>query len=252
MYVRFAQAALAVVLGVATLLAQGRFVAVIAHRGEHLRNPENTLAAFREAVRVGSDFIEVDVRTTVDGKLVLMHDATVDRTTNGKGEVAKMTFAAIRALQPPVPTFAEALAFARGKIGVYVDAKDISAADVVSYLVDHGVTNEVVIYSGRILQEVQKLEPRLKVMPEARSVAVSEQLVKDLQPKVFAFDAADFRPEVVAVVKKAGALLYVDRLGPADNPAAWQEAIDMGADGIQTDHPEALVKYLREHGYRRR
>lgn len=252
MYVRFAQVTVAVVLAVGILQAQGRFVAVIAHRGEHLRNPENTLAAFREALRVGADFIELDVRTTADGKLILMHDATVDRTTNGKGEVAKMTFGAIRALQPPVPTFAEALEFARGKIGVYVDAKAVSAADVVSHLGEHGMTNDVVIYAGRILREVQRLEPRLKVMPEARGVAVAEQLVRELHPRVFAFDAADFRPEVVAVVKKAGALVYVDRLGPADTPAAWQEAIDMGADGIQTDHPEELVKYLHEHGYRRR
>lgn len=252
MYVRFAQVAAVLVLALPTLSAQGRFVAVISHRGEHLRNPENTLAAFREAARVGADFIEVDVRTTADGKLILMHDATVDRTTNGKGEVAKMTFAAIRALQPPVPTFAEALDLARGKLGVYIDAKDVSAADVVKHVTDQSMTNDVVIYSGRILPEVRKLEPRLKVMPEARSVAVAEDLVNELQPKVFAFDAADFRPEVIAVVKKAGALVYVDRLGAADNPAAWQQAVDMGADAIQTDHPEELVKYLRKHGYRSR
>ena len=65
--------------------------AVISHRGEHLRHPENTMPAFIDAVRVGADYIEVDVRTTFDGKfdgkLVLMHDADVARTSNGKGEV---------------------------------------------------------------------------------------------------------------------------------------------------------------------
>ena len=67
--------------------------------------------------------------------------------------------------------------------------------------------------------------------------------------KVLAFDANDFKPDVIAVAKKAGALVYVDRLGAADHVETWQDAIDQGADGIQTDHPEELVKYLRVKGY---
>jgi glycerophosphoryl diester phosphodiesterase len=51
------------------------------------------------------------------------------------------------------------------------------------------------------------------------------------------------------MTKQAGARVYVDRLGKADNPEAWQAAIDQGADGIQTDNPAALLKYLRDHGY---
>ena len=75
-------------------------------------------------------------------------------------------------------------------------------------------------------------------------------LVDQLQPKVLAFDANDFKPDVITVAKEGNALIYVDRLGPADTAAIWQQAIDAGADGIQTDHPEALIKYLREKGYR--
>src|SRR5882757_8719835 len=68
------------------------------HRGEHLHHPENTMAAYRAAVEAGADFIETDVRTTSDGKLVIMHDGSVDRCTNGHGEVANMTFDEIRKL----------------------------------------------------------------------------------------------------------------------------------------------------------
>ena len=68
-------------LTVATAIAQQPGVAVISHRGEHLHHPENTLPAFRAALEAGADFIEVDVRTTSDGKLVVMHDGTVDRST---------------------------------------------------------------------------------------------------------------------------------------------------------------------------
>ncbi len=222
-------------------------VKVISHRGEHLRHPENTLPAFEEAVRVGADYIEVDVRTTADGKLVLMHDSKVDRTTNGHGEVSKMTFEEIRKLQAggaAIPTFDEALDYARGKIGVYVDAKAITAKDLVDRLRKGG---DFVIYADpRLAKEVQALDPALKVMPEARSAEHAQQLIDELHPKVLAFDAKDFTPDVIAVAKKASVEIFVDRLGPFDNPTSWQSAIDQGAAGIQTDHPEELVKYLRK------
>jgi len=244
------------------LQAQSKSIVVISHRGEHLHHPENTMPAFEEAVRVGADYIEVDVRTTSDGKLVLMHDGQADRTTSGKGDIAKMTFDEVRALDAGVkkgaefagtrvPTFDEVLDYARGKINVYVDVKQVTAKDLVDHIVSHGMADNVVIYSGRISKDIQDLDPRLKIMPEAGNAEFAQKLVDGLHLKVLAFGASDFKPDVIDVAKKAKALIYVDRLGPADNPAIWQEAIDMGADGIQTDRPEELVKYLREKGYRK-
>jgi glycerophosphoryl diester phosphodiesterase len=212
-------------------------------------------------VRVGADYIEVDVRTTSDGKLVLMHDGSVNRTTDGQGDVAKMTFDQIRALDAgskmspefrgaKVPTFDEVLDYARGKINIYVDVKQVAADVLVDHIHAHGMTNNVVIYSGWISKAVQDLDPNLKVMPEASNPAFAQTLVDALHPHVLAFDAKDFTPETIAVAKKGHALIYVDRLGPADTASVWQDAIDAGADGIQTDHPEELVHYLQEKGYR--
>src|SRR5215831_11244525 len=158
------------ILFVTAICAQPKRVVVISHRGEHLHHPENTLPAFQEAIRVGADFFELDVRTTSDGKLVLMHDGTVDRTTNGHGEIAKMTFEEVRALDAGVkmgpefagtrvPTFDEALDLARGKIGIYVDVKNAPAKDLVEHIHSHGMTDHVVIYSGRISKEIQDLDP---------------------------------------------------------------------------------------------
>jgi glycerophosphoryl diester phosphodiesterase len=244
-----------------SLDAQTKKIVAIAHRGEHLHHPENTMPAFAEAVRVGADYIEVDVRTTSDGKLVLMHDASVARTTDGQGDVARMTFGEIRALDAgikmgpefkgtQVPTFDEVLDYARGKINIYVDVKQVAAKDLVEHIHDHGMTDHVVIYSGRISKAIEDLDSSLKVMPEAGNPQFARTLVDQLHPKVLAFDANDFKPETIAVAKEAKALIYVDRLGPADNAESWQQAIDAGADGIQSDHPEELVRYLRERGYR--
>ncbi len=71
---------------------------IFAHRGSKGTHPENTLASFKEAVRVGSDGIELDVHLTKDGQLVVIHDETVDRTTNGTGEIRNLTLAEIKAM----------------------------------------------------------------------------------------------------------------------------------------------------------
>ncbi len=91
-----------------------------AHRGDVMAAPENTVPAFVSAVKKGAAMIEFDVQKTKDGHLVIMHDPTVDRTTNGTGKVAELTFDEVRALDAgswfgpefagtPVPTFEEAL-----------------------------------------------------------------------------------------------------------------------------------------------
>src|SRR5580698_2208089 len=197
--------------------AQTRRVVAISHRGEHLERPENTISAFKEAIRVGADFIEVDVQTTADGKLVLSHDATVDRCTNGKGRVSEMTFEQLEALDAgikkapeyagtKIPTFDQALDLARGKIGIYVDVKNATAQDLVTHIDGHGMTDHVVIYCRATLcKQLEDLNPKLKVMPESNSVEHAHTLVDMLHPKVIAFDAGDWKPEVIAVAKQANA-----------------------------------------------
>jgi glycerophosphoryl diester phosphodiesterase len=144
------------------------------------------------------------------------------------------------------PSFEEALALARGKIGVYVDSKDIAPADLAGALTRAGMLRSVVIYGGAgFLKKVQALEPSLKVMPEAYGAATLEKLIADLHLRVAAFDAGDFKDDAIAAAKRAGVEIYVDRLGAADNPASWQDAVDRGAAGIQTDRPAELVEYLR-------
>src|SRR5581483_701864 len=201
--------------------AQSRRVVAIAHRGEHLHHPENTIPAFAEAIRLGADYFELDVQTTADGKLVLSHDGTVDRCTNGHGRIADMSFEQVETLDAGIksgpefagtriPTFDEALDLARGRIGVYVDVKKASAPDLVSHIDNHGMTDRVVIYCHlKLASEIQALNPRLKVMPESGSVENARLLIEQLHPKVIAFGARDFTPEIIGIVKQANAQIYV-------------------------------------------
>ncbi|MBI3959122.1 MAG: glycerophosphodiester phosphodiesterase [Chloroflexi bacterium] len=100
----------------------------IAHRGDSAHAPENTLAAFRSAIAAGADWLEMDVQMSDDGHLVVIHDTTVDRTTNGSGRVADFTLAQLQALDAgdgeQIPTFAAVLELAQtAAIGVMPEAK---------------------------------------------------------------------------------------------------------------------------------
>lgn len=235
-----------------------------AHRGEHHRHPENSLPAIQAAIDAGMDYVELDIRTTSDGKLILMHDATVNRMTNGKGDVAEMTFDTIRALdlgvrfpgQFPglqVPTFEEALALAKkGGIGIYVHTKQAAPQELVDEIERHEMGGHVLFFADNesdphLLPELARLRPEWKLMPEAFNPTHVRELMETLRPKIIAFDNRDFDDATIAAARQANVGIFVDRL--ANNPEAWQNAIDRGATGIQTDYPDELAAFLRLHGY---
>jgi glycerophosphoryl diester phosphodiesterase len=218
--------------------------------------------SLKKGIDLGIDFVECDIRTTADNKLVIMHNDTVDGTTNGKGKIREMTLKQIRKLDvgikvgpqfagTKVPTFDEMLKMARGKIGIYADTKDASPEALLAALKKYNMLSHTVIYGYHLdfFEGVAKLNPDVWIMPEARNETNLGKLLQEFHLKVVAFSAGDFKEPMIGMVKQAGAKIYVDRLGTADNPEFWQAAIDAGADGIQTDRPAELLQYLRDHGY---
>ena len=132
-------------------------VLVVAHRGNWSIAPENSLAAIDSAIRMKVDIVEIDIRKTKDGQLVLMHDDTVDRTTNGTGKVKDKTLAEIKQLrlkdkdgrltEHTVPTLEEALLAAKGQIMVNLD-KAYSIFDDVYVILKKTDTADLVIMKG--------------------------------------------------------------------------------------------------------
>jgi len=224
---------------------------VIAHRGDHVHHAENSIAAIESAAAIGADYAELDVRTTKDGKLVLMHDKTVDRTTDGHGAVKDMTAEQIAHLTfkdygGSVPTFDQALSAAKGKIGIYLDWKDASPEALFQILKAHGMIKHVVVYGGPgQLHRLQQMAPGIRVMPEADSLPNLQANQRALNPKVVAFSEDDFKPEIVAQALSKKEEIFVDRLWAQDMPELWQDAIDRGVRGIQTNRPAELVEFLR-------
>lgn len=152
---------------------------LLAHRGNRVRCPENTLAAFRQALADGADALETDLHVTADGAFVCIHDATVDRTTNGHGPVAGLTLAELQSLSASygrpefqderVPTLAELAALLPADVALALELKSDRFLEppVAQRLVDElsvaGVRNRAVILSFSLarVQTVQTIAPDL-------------------------------------------------------------------------------------------
>jgi glycerophosphoryl diester phosphodiesterase len=243
-----------------------RAFVVIAHRGDHTNAPENTLAALKNAIQIGADYVEVDLRTTKDGHIVNLHDATVDRTTDGKGPVAEKTLEEVRALKvrdarwpdrkpERIPTFEDILRIARGRVLLYLDCKEIDPARVVALLRKFRMEQSVVVYDDPAgCAAWKKVAPHIPVMTspprEARSVSALEQFWRAYPVEILDGSALFYTPELVAAAKQWGTAVWPDIQNPGENSTQWNRALEMGVQGLQTDHPGALIAYLASIGRR--
>lgn len=228
-----------------------RQIKIIAHRGFHKEFPENTLSAIHAAIEKKLDFVEVDVRTTADGHLIVMHDQTIDRTTDGTGKVSELTLEQVqrgnvigrRTQFEKVPLFSEALNVMSDKIGVYVDVKDADSKIVLAELEKFDMLKQAVIYANDTqLAEFKRLNRDVKIMPEVDSEEDLKRVLISLQPPIVAMSWHGFSEELVEKIHQAGIPVFLDILGAGDNPAGVKQVIAAGVDGIQTDDPEMVLK----------
>ncbi len=242
-------------------------VFMIAHRGAKKFAPENTIPAYEKAIEMGMDYIEMDVQTTKDGHLVMSHDWTVERMTDGRGKIGEMTLEQIKDLDAGVkfssefkgtriPTFDEALKVCRKRVKVYLDLKGARVPSVIEALDRHRLIPDTVVYSWiGALMEIKRLRPDLAVMPGPdawlRLPGLAALIVKTLPAEVIDSNIVDWTKERVDEVHEAGGLVFVDTLGAKDNREGMIEGIQMGVDGIDTDHPDVLLDVLDELGLRK-
>ncbi len=244
-----------------TLPATRNKFVVVAHRGNHVNVPENTVAAIAETIRCGADYAELDLRTTKDGQLVLMHNATVDKMTDGKGNVADLTLAEIKQLQVRstdgkvyrVPTFAEALQACKGRLNIYLDFKAADVPETWKQLQAAGMEKQVIVYLNekeqyKAWRNTAPQVPLMASLPDA--ISTPEQLDNFLKKvRIAVFDNIT-TPEMMAVARKYNVAIWLDVQTPTEGPADWQAAMSKGIQGVQTDHPEALINYLNANHLR--
>ena len=148
---------------------------IIAHRGASGHAPENTMAAFQLAMEQGADGIELDVMLSKDGRLVVFHDHTVDRTTNGTGRVKDMTLAQLQSLDAgngeKIPTLEEVLKTYGGQLLINIDLRNYAtpfdglARGVAELLSSNGFSRSVIVsaFNPFNLMRIRRLCPEVKV-----------------------------------------------------------------------------------------
>jgi glycerophosphoryl diester phosphodiesterase len=215
---------------------------ILGHRGASGEAPENTLRAFALAAEQGADGVELDVQPSADGALVIMHDDTVDRTTNGRGRVADLTYAALAALDAgagePVPTLEEALTLARGRLFVDIEIKDPGVEPAVAALVDRlGMADEVAISSfyPASLAAMRATAPHLRRwLLSGEWSPVVLQVALDLG----AVGVAPHHRHIdAALVEAARARGLAVVAWTVNAPADIERLLALGLDALITDYP---------------
>lgn len=236
---------------------------IIAHRGASAYAPENTMEAFQIAIEMGADAIELDIHMSADGHIVVCHDETINRTSNGKGEIAKMTLEALRrhnylgrfvGKQFNIPTLAEVLELIRPtQLGINIELKGGMGTEGnmekrVLELVEEMSMGRRVLYSSfdhYCLSRIKSLLPTAKtgLLYSNRMyepwIYAGELRASALHPKFSTVKGA-------AYIKNAHEVGLKVNVWTVDSPKDMKKAIAFGVDGIITNVPNIARKVLEE------
>ena len=242
---------------------------IIAHRGDSAHVAENTLAAFAGALEVGADLVEFDVQLTRDGQVVVIHDATVNRTTDGHGRVRDMTLAEIRALSAGyssrfgsayrgerVPTIGEAFGLLKDRARVMVEIKPDAVTDdaeggvearTIAEVRKSGVEKDVALlsFSRRALLRCRKLAPEI----------VRGHLFQRAEPGEVLAGAREVASELVMPEKRMLSDELRDRAREAglklatwvvDDPEELRRLARFDLYGVASNRPGVMLDAIRE------
>ncbi|MBD3182197.1 hypothetical protein GF312_07890 [Candidatus Poribacteria bacterium] len=246
-----------------------RKLIVIAHRGNSGPAPANTIEAIQQAIELGADMAEIDVRSSRDGVPVMVHNSTLDETTDGEGPVSSFTLSELKKLDAgswkdkkyageSIPTFAEALAYAKGKIRFSVDIKDESIIPVIVREIQKADMVDEVVMCGCCEFQAKKVweaDDRLTVLMnmdreldelaehEDKSEFIKEYIIRTSRGKLSALNMhhGHVTPELI---KQAHLRALPVWAWTVDDPNDMKRLIEIGVDAIYTNWPERLLEIV--------
>ncbi|MCK9404766.1 MAG: hypothetical protein M0Q26_15335 [Chitinophagaceae bacterium] len=232
---------------------------VIAHRGAHIGIPENSLAAFQKAIDLDCDFVEIDTRATKDGRIVSVHNATIDQYVVGKtGKVKDFTLAELKQLDigektglewknTRIPAIEDILQLCRGQIGIYLDLKEPLVPELIQIINKYDMERNIIWYIPAshmdLIKELEKLCYKCLPMPDPGEEKNIKEVERQVQPRVIASDMRNLSESFVKTAHTNNAKVFVDE--EKGTKEEWEQIINWGTDGIQTDNPAALIEFLK-------
>ncbi len=229
---------------------------IIGHRGASGYKPENTLASFKKALEIGVDMIEFDVYALKTGELVVIHDETVDRTTDGTGHVVDFSFEQLRQLDAgngqKIPLLSEVLDLVDQKVPVNIELKGIGTARPVAtmiqyYIVEKGWREDLFLVSSLDLDELKVF---IKLMPHIRTGALYAgepvgflAFAKRWHTYSANFESVFITNKDVCRAHKKGLMVYTYTV---NDPGEVERMEAMHVDGIFSDYPDKVAEHV-EH-----
>jgi glycerophosphoryl diester phosphodiesterase len=247
-----------------------RDILAIAHRGDSAHAPENTLAAFRAALDAGADMVEFDVGLTRDLVPAILHDATLDRTTDGRGKLSAHTLDEIARLDAGawfgpdfagegIPALDAALDLLAGRIQINIEVKpevleqvgpEQAAALVLGPVRARGLLGSALFssFAPAVLDALRLTDPAARVgvlADRGYPLPAIVARLRELGAASYNPDERDLTPDLAAAVHAAGALLLPWAGKGRNTEAAMRRALELGADGFFADDP-ALLRRVAE------
>ena len=223
---------------------------MVCHRGANRLAPENTLAAAAAAFDLGAAYVELDVRTSLDGVLFVMHDRTVDRTTDGTGPIAAMTAAQIGRLDAgawfgddhvgeAVPTLHEMVDHARPRGGLYVEVKAADPAAVVAVIRDSAMLDACFFWSGdpAIRDHLHGLG--VPMMIRHQDYADPAAAIERHRPAIMEFPGAHVPPAMFDHCRRHG--VRVMAFCGGDDHEQFRQVVTNGVDLVNLDAPDTFA-----------
>jgi glycerophosphoryl diester phosphodiesterase len=236
---------------------------IASHRAAHAVYPENSLKAIEEAIRLGVDIIEIDVKVSSDGVPFLLHDETLNRTAvSARGPLETMTAEQLRKVRLKntddsesdqfIPTLEEALKVANGKVYVDLDLKTEKVELLVPIIKALEMEDQVFFFDSdwEVLDHVRSLMPEAQLMPRARSVTDIYKIEKRFAPAMVHIDPSFYTKKSIKAANKFEMKMWINSLGESDrklnaNPDSKlaDALVGPGARMVQTDVVDFWVEY---------
>jgi glycerophosphoryl diester phosphodiesterase len=239
-------------------------ILVCAHRSFHTEAPENSLLSIKKAIKIGVDLVELDVRTTKDSILILMHDKTIDRTTTGKGKISDYTYLELQEFnlkigdsvtEQKIPLVEDALQLLKNSECIAnLDLKAVSYQQLYNLLASMDMQHNVISYIGKKkkVMEMLTIDSLYAILPLSSNKEDVMYYSKNTFSILQHYTDASFTPNLMELANKNGQLIFINTLWDEDddfktgNTSSMDSVIALRPAIIQTDYPQLLLNYLKE------
>lgn len=230
---------------------------IVCHKGANAVAPENTYASAQQCIDWGMDYVEIDVRTSKDGVLYLLHDPTLERTTNGQGYLHEQPAAYLDTLDAGswfhadfadqrLPRLEPFLRWIQGKAKIFFDVKAAAPQQLIDLVYATGFERDCFFWSGSNVwaKELRRLDPSLALKINIKNIADVERVYAEFQADIVEVGLANVTQPLLDACRERGikVMIYHQQA----EPAAFQQIVNWGVELVNLNHGDLFAQVLRK------